>query len=306
MWLDDGNLVLIADNRVAFRVHRSVITRKSNVFNDMFSFPQPPDAPQTPDPVVIHLPDSPEDMFYFLDAIYDARKYCFSSDKRPTWPAVKALLLLGEKYDAEDLREEATLCLRRHYPRDIEQWDKLRKEHGSFIIGKEDVLPIEIANLARLLRLPEFHLPALYDCCRLPTETITHGALREGGERVRLDEDDVAACLAARTGLRDALATNVEDLFEVTPCDIYDEFYCPTPHRCIPATQNVQYHHEKAQTDTIVSDVGYAALEPLNERIASIFNEACERCVEFYRKRYAESRQELRHKLSKYIVVPPY
>ena len=84
--MEDGNLVLIADNRVAFRVHRSVITRKSNVFNDMFSLPQPPDAQPTSGPVVIHLPDSPEDLFYFLDAIYDARKcvltyYC--SNQQP-------------------------------------------------------------------------------------------------------------------------------------------------------------------------------------------------------------------------------
>ncbi|GJE90370.1 hypothetical protein PsYK624_065010 [Phanerochaete sordida] len=308
MWMDDGNLELIADNRVAFRVHRSVITRKSNVFNDMFSFPQPPHAQNTSGCIVIHLPDSPEDLFYFLDAIYDARKYCFSMEKRPTWPAVRALLLLGEKYDAEDLREEAMLCLRRHYPKDVEEWDKLRKNGGSFILGKEDVLAIEIANLARLERLPEFHLPALYDCCRLPEETLTLGALREdgAGERVRLDDDDVAACLEARKGLRSVLTTNVEDLFEVTPCDIYDEFYCPSPHRCIPATQNIQYQHEKAQTDDMVSDLGYSALEPLEERIASTFGEACERCIEFYQKRYAESRQELRNKLPEYITVPPY
>ncbi|EKM50234.1 uncharacterized protein PHACADRAFT_264852 [Phanerochaete carnosa HHB-10118-sp] len=308
MWMDDGNLVLIADNRVTFRVHRSVVTRKSTVFNDMFSFPQPPDAPQSPGCVVIHLPDSPEDLFYFLDAIYDARKYCFSMEKKPTWPAVKALLLLGEKYDAEDLLEEAMLCLRRHYPKDIEEWDKLRKDYGSFIIGENDVLPIEIANLSRLLHLPEFHLSALYDCCRLPTGTLAHSALRgEASEqRARLDEDDVAACLAARKGLTDVLAANVEDLFEVTPCDIYDEFFCPTPHRCVPATQDVQYHHEKAQTDAIVADAGCSALEPLDARIASTFGAACERCVGFYQKRYAESRQELRNRLAKYIAVPPY
>ena len=77
MWMEDGNLILIADKRTAFRVHRSVITQKSNVFADMFSFPQPPDAhEQHPSGcVVLHLPDSPEDLFYFLDAIYNARKY---------------------------------------------------------------------------------------------------------------------------------------------------------------------------------------------------------------------------------------
>lgn len=218
------------------------------------------------------------------------------------------MLLLGEKYDAEDLREEATLCLKRHYPADIEEWDKLRKEQGSFIVGRDDALPIEIANLARLLRLPEFHLPALYECCSLPTETLKQGALvdKASGQRVKLDDDDIAACLRARKALKDALQTNVEDLFEVTPCDMYDEFYCQTPHRCVPATQNIQYHHEKAQTDAIVEQAGYAALDALEARIKLTFGEACERCVGFYHQRYTESRQELRNKLAKYIVVPPY
>ena len=235
-------------------------------------------------------------------------RYCFSLERRPTWPAVKALLLLGEKYDAEDLREEAMLCLERHYPKVIEQWDKLRAEHGSFILGKPDVLPIEIANLARLERLPQFHLPALYECCNLPTETLTEGARvdEDSEERVRLDDDDIKACLQARKALKEAMRTNVEDLFEVTPCDMYDEFYCPMPHRCVPATQNIQYHHEPAQTESIVEEAGYAALDSLSSRIGVTFGEACERCVGFYHQRYAESRQELRNKLAKYIVVPPY
>lgn len=78
MWMEDGNLVLIADNRMAFRVHRSVTTHNSVVFNDMFSFPQPLDT-QTPGCIVLHLLDSPEDLFYFLDAIYNSRKYVSSN-----------------------------------------------------------------------------------------------------------------------------------------------------------------------------------------------------------------------------------
>lgn len=69
-WLDDGNIILVADRSVAFRVHRSVLARKSGVFHDMFSFPQPDAYPERSCPV-LHLPDSPEDLSYFLDAIYN-------------------------------------------------------------------------------------------------------------------------------------------------------------------------------------------------------------------------------------------
>ena len=74
MWLEDGNLVLVADNAMAFRIHRSVITRKSVVFSDMFSFPQPAGSDEESGCTTIHLPESPEDVFYFLDAMYNGRK----------------------------------------------------------------------------------------------------------------------------------------------------------------------------------------------------------------------------------------
>lgn len=340
MWREDGDLILVADGmdsvigedsantgeKTAFRVHRDVVERHAAVFADMFSLPQPPEERKGPgEETVIHLADDPEDLFYFLDAMYDRSKYVpllcwspickadeivsrysFSEDTRPSWPVVKALLLLGNKYDAEALREEAHACLQRQYPKDIRDWDK-RRAHGSYIDCKDDVLAISVANLARKLRIPELHLPALYHCSTLPPDTITHGALREdSNERVQLDADDVAACLGARAALQAALRANVEDLFEVTPCDLYDEFYCDTPHRCVPATQNVQYHHEPAQTDAIVAEAGPDVLADLRARIGSTFGDACERCVEFYRSRYADSRQEVRDRLDEYFVVPPY
>lgn len=72
-WLEDGNIVLVANRSVAFRVHRSVVARKSGVFHDMFSFPQP-GASCKPSCPVLHLPDSPEDLSYFFDAIYNGMR----------------------------------------------------------------------------------------------------------------------------------------------------------------------------------------------------------------------------------------
>ena len=65
--------MLVADRAVAFRVHRSVLARKCGVFRDMFSFPQP-GAPADRACPVLHLPDAPADLAYFLDAIYNGMK----------------------------------------------------------------------------------------------------------------------------------------------------------------------------------------------------------------------------------------
>ncbi|CCM06578.1 uncharacterized protein FIBRA_08856 [Fibroporia radiculosa] len=39
-WFEDGNIVLGVET-TAFRVHRSLLSRSSDVFRDMFDIPQP-------------------------------------------------------------------------------------------------------------------------------------------------------------------------------------------------------------------------------------------------------------------------
>ena len=83
-WFNDGNIILIAQN-AAFKVHKGQLARHSEVFNDLFSLPQPSNPPPSPSlqtssgtaddlidgcPFVI-LQDSPSDVFYFLSALYD-------------------------------------------------------------------------------------------------------------------------------------------------------------------------------------------------------------------------------------------
>ena len=41
VWLDDGNIILVADDNVAFRVLKSVLARDSEVFRNMFTVSQP-------------------------------------------------------------------------------------------------------------------------------------------------------------------------------------------------------------------------------------------------------------------------
>lgn len=43
LWFKDGNVILIAEG-TAFRVHQSLLSINSEVFRDMFSFPQPADT----------------------------------------------------------------------------------------------------------------------------------------------------------------------------------------------------------------------------------------------------------------------
>jgi hypothetical protein len=70
LWFEDGNIVLITSN-IAFRVHRSILSRHSRVFRNMLTIPQPADSLKVEDCPVMHLSDSGDDVQYFVNALYD-------------------------------------------------------------------------------------------------------------------------------------------------------------------------------------------------------------------------------------------
>jgi hypothetical protein len=70
LWFDDGNIVLIVGSS-AFKVHRGQLSRQSEVFDNLFSIPQPADQLLYEGAAWVELYDNPADVFYFLKALYD-------------------------------------------------------------------------------------------------------------------------------------------------------------------------------------------------------------------------------------------
>ena len=69
-WLEDGNVVLVA-GKTAFRVFRSILSKNSVVFGDMFMLPQPPDAEMVEGCPAIQLQDEHFDVEVILRALFD-------------------------------------------------------------------------------------------------------------------------------------------------------------------------------------------------------------------------------------------
>ena len=69
-WLEDGNVVLVAEG-TAFRVFRSVLSKNSDVFCDMFMLPQRTDAETFDGCPVVHLADPMEEVRDVLLALFD-------------------------------------------------------------------------------------------------------------------------------------------------------------------------------------------------------------------------------------------
>jgi hypothetical protein len=74
-WFEDGNIVLQAEDTL-FRVHRSILSRHSQIFKDIFAMPQAPS--QENESIegcpVVHLSDTAEDMGNIISLIYDSNK----------------------------------------------------------------------------------------------------------------------------------------------------------------------------------------------------------------------------------------
>lgn len=73
IWLDDGNIVLVAGG-VAFRVHQSILSQNSEVFRDIFTLPQPIDAEKYEGRPVVHLTDSASDLVHILTITFQLRE----------------------------------------------------------------------------------------------------------------------------------------------------------------------------------------------------------------------------------------
>ena len=71
-WFDDGNVILEAEN-TRFRVHRSLLSRHSSVFKDMFSLPQSVTDPGLlPEGcLIVILSDRATDIECILSVFYD-------------------------------------------------------------------------------------------------------------------------------------------------------------------------------------------------------------------------------------------
>lgn len=69
LWFEDGNIVLIAQS-TAFKVHRSVLSRRSGVFQHLLTLPQPAVVDKIDGVPMVVLHDQAHELAALLDAIY--------------------------------------------------------------------------------------------------------------------------------------------------------------------------------------------------------------------------------------------
>ncbi|KAF7358926.1 BTB domain-containing protein [Mycena sanguinolenta] len=176
LWFSDGNVVIVASS-VAFKVHRGQLRRHSEVFDDLFSLPQPKDQDLYDGCPWVEVYDCPSDVLYFLKALYDG--LYFKTPGANDFPAVAAVLRLSNKYLVEHLRQRCMARLELDWPSTLAGWDQREQAatdaSGHYAPRASCPHPILVIDLALDLGL-SFLLPsALYDLSRYGPSKIMAG-----------------------------------------------------------------------------------------------------------------------------------
>ncbi|KAL1951342.1 hypothetical protein VTO73DRAFT_491 [Trametes versicolor] len=208
-WFEDGNIVIVAQD-TAFRVHRGILARRSEMFSGMFAVPQPEneaDIEKIDGCPMVRVQDSLHDFKHFLRALYDGMDAYMMREKEPVeFSKLAALLRLSHKYEAGDIQEAALRQLKLVFPDNFEAWKVFetrisqiwkKRPLRSLQVAIEPEELIEAVNLFRRCGYEEMLPVALHMCTMLPIRTLLRGTKRADGTLETLSIDDQERCLVA-------------------------------------------------------------------------------------------------------------
>ncbi|KAJ7102721.1 hypothetical protein C8R44DRAFT_808425 [Mycena epipterygia] len=167
LWFEEDNLIIRAENSI-FRVSRGVLAARSPVFRSMlFDLPKP-----NPERTiimygcpVIQLRHSPEDVTYFLKAIFDSEFFLPPPAKSSFW-AVLGVLRLAHDYDVHYLVKRALRHFETFFPSVLDG----KRVYVTIVEGSEPtVLSCDLVLAALQVGAEvgaSWNLPSvIYECC---------------------------------------------------------------------------------------------------------------------------------------------
>ncbi|KAJ7694563.1 hypothetical protein B0H17DRAFT_1274796, partial [Mycena rosella] len=170
LWFSLDAVVLRADTRI-FRVFAAILKAQSSVFADMFTFPQPAAGAEieTMDGIpVIKLHENPDDLQFFLRAIFDS-SFFMPLPAKPEFEHIVGILRLSHKYDVPYLRRRALEHLESIYPSSLAEYDSTPKGSSHYQNPSAAFAMLEVCVEVGALWL----LPAAYHyLCQLPISSI--------------------------------------------------------------------------------------------------------------------------------------
>ncbi|KAJ7272519.1 hypothetical protein C8J57DRAFT_281722 [Mycena rebaudengoi] len=195
LWFEDCGLIIQAEATL-FRVSRDILAARSAVFRDMLSIPTPADAEMMFGCPFVRLPDSAEDVSYFLKALFDY-EFFNPFPASTTFPILAGVLRMSHKYEVEALRRRALVHLSSAHPTKLEDYhsvDKLR----SWPYDDSETIPIIL--LAQQVSAEWIIPTAMYRLCAAFDEAaILRGYIYHGSQVKLSESDQLSAFIAMRS-----------------------------------------------------------------------------------------------------------
>ncbi|KZT03492.1 uncharacterized protein LAESUDRAFT_683666 [Laetiporus sulphureus 93-53] len=231
-WYPDGNIIVITDDQIAFRIYRGMLAEHSEVFRGMFTVPQPQSSERMDDCPIVHVSDASNDFRRILRFVFRGRNHYRDTDVL-AFSEVAALIRIGHKYEVEGLVSMGRKRLRDVWPDSFEAW------MARPAVKQEDRADCVVAvKLARLIGLDAILPAALYDCCQLETRTLLDGVSYPDGTVERLDIDDLTRCFDGRRGLSKAKAATLNAVFTIPADRLFKFGLLEKPEeRCLDTTR---------------------------------------------------------------------
>ena len=203
VWLEDGNVILHADG-VVFKVYQGILARRSEVFRDLFTLPDPPETERLEGVPVISVSDSPDDLRHLLlvlccgkkyvkqpmsplDMITNAERSSYYTQHGSPFPVefstVTALVKLGHKYAIPDVLDDALSRFKQYYPNNITSYHLGRGSLRSDVIIARPQDAITAIHLARLTNTPSI-LPAAFLVCTTDRKSTRLNSSHSGESRM--------------------------------------------------------------------------------------------------------------------------
>ncbi|KAI1791456.1 hypothetical protein LXA43DRAFT_1181828 [Ganoderma leucocontextum] len=239
VWFSDGSIIVVAENKVAFRVHKGILSFRSEVFHDLFSLAvthADSDAAtaETMDGCsVVHLTDSPEDIRHLFLVLCCGKNYYYSSDAPIPVPfaILASLVRMAHKYAVQDVLDDALSRLKKYYTNDLAAWQDT-DSRARYVTAVQQDAPTAI-HLARLTNTPSLLPTAFIVCTQLAGAWLDQ---RPDGSYVSrlaaLSVPDQARVTVGKAHLVQARATRALHLLGAAP-----SAHCTTRETCQAAKE---------------------------------------------------------------------
>ncbi|KAK2462905.1 hypothetical protein APHAL10511_005103 [Amanita phalloides] len=196
-WFDDGSVIIVVQDKY-FRVHQSILSRHSEVFENMFSFPQPSTQEIFEECSLMRLNDDLSDFVDLMKVVYHPFHFDqlpVDADLNTLITFISGILKLSTKYLMRHVRQKCMAVLQSKFPSTIQGCDALLLSKYLYPPGAI----VRAIPLARENVVPEI-LPWAY---YISTHIATDELLRDPSLAWR----DKALCLAGKERLWEAQKT---------------------------------------------------------------------------------------------------